>query len=288
MKTTSAKNGTLSDMIYTIVTLGLIGFFAAGFVTPEENGMVRVDGTTLTTSIIETDQHVTVRVKSFLIDKDLVTVNEFEKFVKATGYVTEAEKFGDAGIFEDGAWTMVTGATFRLPFGPAKPRALPDHPVTQISWNDANAFAKWKGKRLPTQWEWELAAKNGKNSDELYSWGATLVVDGKYKANTWQGSFPASNTKDDGYEFTSPVGAFGRNEIGLSDMGGNVWQWCADDHVPTESEVEVDGHPRKVLRGGSYLCDPMVCHGYQVTGRASSTAESAMAHIGFPCVKDVD
>jgi sulfatase modifying factor 1 len=228
-----------------------------------------------------------VNVNSFLIDKDLVTVREFEEFVKATRYITEAEKFGDAGVFENGAWTMITGATFHHPFGPEKDKALPDHPVTQVSWNDANAYAAWKGKRLPTQWEWELAAKNGANTTELYSWGATLVINGEYKANTWQGSFPNTNTKEDGYEFTSPVGAFGRNTIGLSDMGGNVWQWCADDHVPTESEAEVDIDPRKVLRGGSYLCDPLVCHGYQVTGLASSTAESAMAHIGFRCVKDI-
>jgi formylglycine-generating enzyme len=113
MKTAPGKNNTLSDLIYTLLVLGLIGFFTAGFVAPEENRMVRVDATTLTTSIIETDQHLTVPVNTFLIDKDLVTVREFETFVKATGYVTEAEKFGDAGVFEDGAWTMDSGATFR-------------------------------------------------------------------------------------------------------------------------------------------------------------------------------
>jgi sulfatase modifying factor 1 len=284
---TSLKINTLTDVLHVIIVLVLTGFIASGFITPEENGMVRVDGTTLTTSTIETEQELTVQINSFLIDKDLVTVGEFEKFVEATGYVTEAEKFGDAGVFEDGAWTMVSKATFRYPFGPAKPRALSDHPVTQVSWNDARAYAVWKGKRLPTQWEWELAAKSGDNTNEMYSWGATLVVDGKYKANTWQGSFPDTNTKEDGYEFTSPVGVFGRNRIGLSDMGGNVWQWCADDHVPTESEAEVDADSRKVIRGGSYLCDPMVCHGYQVRGRASSTPESAMAHIGFRCAKDI-
>jgi sulfatase modifying factor 1 len=284
---TSQNFNTLTDVLHVIIVLVLTGFIASGFITPEENGMVRVDGTTLTTSTIETEQELTVQINSFMIDKDLVTVGEFEKFVEATGYVTEAEKFGDAGVFEDGAWTMVSKATFRYPFGPAKPRALSDHPVTQVSWNDARAYAVWKGKRLPTQWEWELAAKSGDNTNEMYSWGATLVVDGKYKANTWQGSFPDTNTKEDGYEFTSPVGVFGRNRIGLSDMGGNVWQWCADDHVPTESEAEVDADSRKVIRGGSYLCDPMVCHGYQVRGRASSTPESAMAHIGFRCAKDI-
>jgi formylglycine-generating enzyme len=287
MKTSSLKTNTLADVLSVIVVLVLIGFFASGFVTLEENEMVRVDGTTLTTSIIETEQELIIQVNSFLIDKDLVTVGEFEKFVEATGYITEAEKFGDAGVFEDGAWTMVSGATFRYPFGPEKPPARPDHPVTQVSWNDARAYAVWKGKRLPTQWEWELAAKNGNNTDEIYSWGATLVIDGKYKANTWQGSFPNTNTKDDGYEFTSPVGVFGRNRIGLSDMGGNVWQWCADEHVPTESEAEIDVDSRKILRGGSYLCDPMVCHGYQVTGRSSSTPESSMSHIGFRCAKDI-
>jgi sulfatase modifying factor 1 len=287
MKTSLLKINRLADVFYVIVILVLTGFFASAFVTFEENEMVRVDGMTLTTSVIETDQELTVQVNSFLIEKDLVTVGEFEKFVEATGYVTEAEKFGDGGVFQEGAWTMVRGATFRYPFGSEKPRAQPDHPVTQVSWNDARAYAIWKGKRLPTQWEWELAARNGNNTNEMYSWGATLVVDGKYKANTWQGSFPNTNTKDDGYEFTSPVGVFGRNRIGLSDMGGNVWQWCADDHVPTESEAEVDTTSRKVLRGGSYLCDPLVCHGYQVRGSTSSTAESAMSHIGFRCAKDI-
>jgi sulfatase modifying factor 1 len=172
-----------------------------------------------------------------MIDKNLVTVAEFEEFVKSTGYKTEAEKFGNAAVFDDrsGQWTLVNGADYHFPRGKDKPPCAPDHPVTQVSWNDAHAYARWKGKRLPTQWEWEYAAKNDKQSNDQYTWGTSLVVNGEYKANTWQGSFPAFNTADDGYTYTSPVGAFGENEIGLTDMGGNVWQWCEDDIKPTRS-----------------------------------------------------
>lgn len=223
-------------------------------------------------------------IKPFLIDKDLVTVKEFDEFVNATGYTTEADRFGNAGVFIPGrGWEMVEGANYLFPFGKGGDAAPMDHPVTQVSWNDANAYAKWKNKRLPTQWEWELAAQN---NDSQYTWGDKLIVNGSYKANTWQGSFPYYNTVDDGYAFTSPVGAFGENAKGLTDMGGNVWQWCQDEIDPTPQEARLDPGKRRVLRGGSFLCDPQVCHGFRVQGKASSTAESAMAHIGFRCAKD--
>jgi sulfatase modifying factor 1 len=224
-----------------------------------------------------------------LLDKNLVTVSDFEAFVKATNYVTEAENFGNAGVFSDEThqWDLVDGANFRYPLGKGKPKAESNHPVTQVSWNDAMAYAKWKGKRLPTQWEWEHAAKNASNTLEQYTWGDDLIVDGKYKGNTWQGSFPSYNSKADGYTYTSPVGIFGKNKLGLTDMGGNVWQWCQDSIEPTTREAEFDPATRRVTRGGSFLCDPMVCHGFRVTGRSSSTPESSMVHIGFRCAKDV-
>jgi sulfatase modifying factor 1 len=223
------------------------------------------------------------------LDKTLVTVGQFEEFLKATKYVTEAEKFGSAAIFnkETQGWDLLDGANYQYPQGRNKPKAIASHPVTQVSWNDAKAYAKWKGKRLPTQWEWEHAAKNAAQTSKQYSWGQDLVVAGKYKANTWQGSFPFFNTAEDGYEYTSPVGVFGANELGLADMGGNVWQWTEDSIEPTARDKELDPATRRVLRGGSFLCDPFVCHGFTVQGRSSSTPESSLMHTGFRCAKDV-
>ena len=228
-------------------------------------------------------------IESFVMDKNLVTVEDFTTFVQATGYVTDAERYGNAGVFNQalGSFEAVEGAYFKYPFGKSQPKAELNHPVTQVSWNDAVAFAKWKGKRLPTKAEWEYAASNRYESSTQYSWGNDLVENGKFKANTWQGSFPFANTKDDGYAFTSPVGVFGENKIGLSDMGGNVWQWCSDSIEAPAYERIIDPSLRRILKGGSFLCDPMVCHGYQVQGESNSTPETSMAHIGFRCVREL-
>lgn len=252
-------------------------------------GMVLVPGGTLTTIEPLNSHMININIESFLIDKDLVTVADFEAFVNATGYVTEAERFGNSGVFdfEEFGWKIMEGANYRYPFGPQGSRAQSDHPVTQVSWNDANAYAQWRGKRLPTQWEWEWVAKNASNSDQRYTWGESLTEGSLFKANVWQGSFPYINTEEDGFLTTSPVGYFGRNALGVSDMGGNVWQWCEDDIHPTAQEQHIDPGKRKVIRGGSFLCDPKVCHGYRVTGRASSTPESGMVHIGFRCAKSI-
>lgn len=250
----------------------------------ENAEMVYVEGGKLVTVSNEE-----VVIKPFLLDKNLVTVSEFQEFVRATRYITEADKFGDAGVFDPDlqAFVLVKGANYKFPFGKDKGEAKPDHPVTQVSWNDALAYARWMGKRLPTQQEWEFAAGGGESAVDEYAWGNYLVENGKFKANTWQGSFPFYNTADDGYAFTSPVGVFGKNKIGLADMGGNVWQWCSDHVEPTAQEKIVEASPRRVLKGGSYLCEPTVCHGYKVTGVSSSTPESSMAHIGFRCARDV-
>jgi sulfatase modifying factor 1 len=228
-------------------------------------------------------------IRSFIMDKHLVTVAEFVEFVINTGYVTEAERYGSAGVFDmaAGAYILVDRADYKYPFGRALPKAEANHPVTQVSWNDALAYAKWKGKRLPTKAEWEFAASNGDNDNYVYSWGDDLKLNGKFKANTWQGSFPFENTKDDGYAYTSPVGVFGENDLGLTDMGGNVWQWCSDEIEAPVHEKIIDPSRRKLLKGGSYLCDPSVCNGYKIFGESNSTAETSMGHIGFRCVKDV-
>ena len=281
----SVFENTISFASAAVVACTLMVAFTA----PENADMALVKGGVLTTTDPVTKKSIEVKLNTFLMDKNLVTVSDFETFVKATNYVTEAESFGNAGVFseETHQWDLVDGANFRYPFGKNKPKAEGNHPVTQVSWNDAMAYARWKGKRLPTQWEWEHAAKNASDTKQQYTWGDDLVVGGKYKGNTWQGSFPSYNSKEDGYAYTSPVGVFGKNKLGLTDMGGNVWQWCQDSIEPTAREAEFDPGTRRVTRGGSFLCDPMVCHGFQITGRSSSTPESSMVHIGFRCAKDV-
>lgn len=228
-----------------------------------------------------------VKIKPFYIDKNLVTVADFEAFVKATGYQTQAEKFGNSAVFNDEkeTWEMVDGADYHYPFGPAKDKSLPDHPVTQVSWNDAKAYAEWKGKRLPTAAEWEWAASSAGKAEGDYSWGDKLVENGKYRANTWQGEFPARNTREDGFTATSPVGYFGANPIGLTDMGGNVWQWTADVVKPRVEEALSDTTSRVVTKGGSFLCDPHVCHGFKIRGKSSTTPETGLSHTGFRCVQ---
>ncbi|HEX8547174.1 MAG TPA: formylglycine-generating enzyme family protein [Cytophagaceae bacterium] len=250
--------------------------------------MVFVEGGTYQNA--EKTPEVKQLIKPFAIDRNLVTVDDFIKFVNVTQYKTEAERFGNAAVFDfdKQEWLLVDGASFLYPQGIDKAPAQLDHPVTQISWNDAQAYAKWRGKRLPTSIEWEWAAQSGGKSKNVYAWGNEIKKAGKILANHWQGEFPIKNTKEDGYLTTSPVGAFGANPIGLTDMGGNVWQWCADSILPTANEAQMDPSIRKVTKGGSFLCDPKVCHGFRVTGAASSTPETALFHTGFRCVTDIE
>lgn len=222
-------------------------------------------------------------INDFWMDISPVTVADFSKFIAATKYKTQAEQFGDAGVFDfkTGNWSLLKGATWQYPFGKNGEKAKPSHPVTQVSWNDAVAYCKWAKKRLPTSEEFVFAEKNGEEDfDKTYSWGDNFVENDIYKANFWQGNFPVKNTIEDGFLTTSPVGYFGKNEAGLNDMGGNVWQWCSDFSQEKRDE--------KNQRGGSYLCDPMVCHGFKIGGVSSSTPETSLCHVGFRCVKDVN
>jgi sulfatase modifying factor 1 len=234
----------------------------------------------------------TVEVKPFFLDVHPVTVVEFRRFVDTARYVTQSERFGSSGVFDvkTGTWGLVDHADWRHPFGPAAPPAADDHPVTQVSWNDAVAYCRWAGKRLPNEVEWEHAARSGRNGGPRYAWGDSLVEHGRYMANTWQGSFPHRNTVADGYLYTAPVGTFGRTPAGLTDMGGNVWQWCEDWFRPysdRDRPFEPDERSERVLRGGSFLCDPNVCHGFRVSARGHSTPETGLVHIGFRCAADV-
>lgn len=230
-----------------------------------------------------------VTLKPFYMDKTPVTVAQFRVFIEATGFKTEAEKFGDSGVFnlEKQNWELLPGTTWRKPFGPSGPEAEDNYPVTQISWNDAVAYAKWAGKRLPTEAEWEFAARSGKNSGNKFSWGNEVTINGKYFANTWQGPINAPKAED-GYLFTSPVGVFGENEAGLTDMGGNVWQWCADNYKPYPGNQEpVREDPNvKVIRGGSFFYDQNGENSFSVSGRSMNSVETSLFNTGFRCAKD--
>jgi sulfatase modifying factor 1 len=230
-----------------------------------------------------------VEVNSFYIDKSPVTVAKFREFVKATGFKTEAEKFGDSGVynFDIKNWELLKGAYWEKPFGPSGLLAENNHPVTHISWNDAVAYAKWAGKRLPNEAEWEFAARSGKNSGSRFSWGDDLVKNGKYFANTWQWEINTPDVKD-GFLYTSPVGAFGENDAGLTDMGGNVWNWCADNYksYPGNSEPVREDPMIKVIRGGSFFFDQLGEQSLTVSFRSKNSHETSLFNTGFRCAKD--
>ncbi|MFN4147042.1 MAG: formylglycine-generating enzyme family protein [Runella sp.] len=236
------------------------------------------------------------KVAPFWMDTHPVTVAEFRRFVEATGYQTEAEKFGNGGIIDESTgqqWILKDGATWHHPLGLDSPAAPADHPVTQVSWNDANAYAQWAGKRLPCEIEWEHAARNARNSQTIYPWGNDIQSGGQYKANIWQGKFPVKNFNEDGFLYTSPVGKFGKTPLGLTDMSGNVWEWQSNWKFNYEALFrsplrEGDVANERAERGGSFLCEPSWCHGYRVSGRSSSTPETSLFHVGFRCVKDIE
>jgi sulfatase modifying factor 1 len=223
----------------------------------------------------------------FFLDRHPVTVGQFRRFVEETGYTTEAERLGNAGVLDTraGRWRLVDGATWRRPLGPGGPEAEPDHPVTQVSWNDAEAYCTWAGKRLPTEVEWEHAARGASNRRSFCPWDGPCNDAGRLQnANTWQGRYPVRNTAADGYRTTSPVGAFGANALGLQDMSGNVWEWTASWFRPYEkrgSDFTPTPRSEKVQRGGSFLCNE--CGGYYVFARSHATRETSLFHVGFRC-----
>jgi sulfatase modifying factor 1 len=228
-------------------------------------------------------------IVSFYMDKSPVTVAEFRNFIQVTGYKTEAEKFGDAGVFslEEKTWSLVPGATWEYPRGPEKPKASDDHPVTQVSWNDALNYADWAGKRLPTEFEWEYAARQGENNENAYPWGNELVVEGEYMANYWQGDLSTSQGKD-GFVYTSPVGTYGTYKNGLTDMSGNVWEWCANTYAPypgDNQKIRVDPNV-KSIRGGSFFYDHAGEESLTVYFRSHNTMETSLFNLGFRCAMD--
>lgn len=232
----------------------------------------------------------TAEVDAFFLDVHPVTVAQFRAFVEATGYTTQAERFGNGGVLDTdaGRWRLVDGATWRRPRGPNAPPATDNHPVTQVSWNDAQAYCEWAGKRLPTEIEWEHAARDAQNDRSYCPWGGDCSRESRIaNANTWQGRYPTRNTEADGYRYTAPVGAFDTTALGLTGMSGNVWEWTSSWYRPysrRNAPLTSKEKRERVQRGGSFLCHE--CGGYHVFARSHSTPETSLFHVGIRCAKD--
>jgi formylglycine-generating enzyme required for sulfatase activity len=305
---------------------------------PSDPAMIRIAGGTFR---MGSDHHYPeeapvhrVTVDGFWIDRTPVTNREFRRFVEATGHVTVAERKPDPNDYPGAQphmlkagslvfsppdypvdlrdwsqwWAFTFGATWRRPYGPKSSiKGLDDHPVVHVAHADAEAYAAWAGKSLPTEAEWEVAARGGLDGAE-FAWGDEFTPDGRHMANTWQGAFPFQNKQEDGYGRTSPVTAFPPNGYGLHDMIGNVWEWTSDWYTPKHPADapkaccipenprggrEADSYdprqpqiriPRKVLKGGSHLCAPNYCRRYRPAARHAQPVDTSSSHIGFRCV----
>jgi formylglycine-generating enzyme required for sulfatase activity len=304
---------------------------AASKIGRETNGMVWIPGGTFIMGSRngqpdEAPEHE-VTVSGFWMDKTEVTNGEFAEFVKATGYVTIAERKPDPKDFPGAPaetlvpgsvvftppandpslenpyawWKYVAGADWRHPEGPGSHIAGREkHPVTHVAWEDAIAYAKWAGKRLPTEAEWEHAARGGLHGAQ-YVWGPDKPGAWRDAANIWQGRFPIENSEEDGFRATAPVARYPANGYGLHDMAGNVWEWCSDWYHPeyyrhsaklnpkgpeTSFDPDEPGTAKRVMRGGSFLCNDVYCSGYRPSARMKSSPDTGLSHTGFRCVRD--
>lgn len=249
-----------------------------------------------------------IEVSSFYMDRTAVTNEAFATFIQETAYITDAEQYGWSFVFHLFApkqvreeakramqtpwWLAVEGAKWDQPEGANSTiHDRLDHPVIHISWNDALAYCKWAGKRLPTEAEWEYAARGGL-VQQKYAWGNELTPDGQHMCNIWQGDFPYKNTAEDGYIATAPAQSFLPNGYGLYNVAGNVWEWCYDwfsrqhDVTITKNPTGPDSGDAKVMRGGSYLCHRSYCNRYRVAARTANTMDSSTGNMGFRCVSN--
>lgn len=267
-----------------------------------------------------------VTLKGFWMDKHEVTNEQFAKFVEATSYITIAERplnpadfpGADPAMLVPGSvcftpppheirlddhfqwWSYVPGANWRQPEGPGSTIVGKEkNPVVHVAWDDAAAYAKWAGKRLPTEAEWEYAARGGLDR-QPFVWGDRPPGEGPGRVNIWQGTFPTKNTVEDGHFGTAPVGSYPANGYGLFDMAGNVWEWCQDWYRPdtyasspafdprgpdSSFDPAEPGTPKRVIRGGSYLCSDVYCTGYRPSARMKTAADTGLSHTGFRCVQ---
>ncbi len=324
----SSKNGDDATSSTHTSTNGMVWIEGGSFQMGGDNDQASED---------EYPKHK-VKVAGFYMDVTEVTNAQFAEFVKETGYTTIAERKPDweelkkqvppgtpkpdesllvpaSLVFKSSKnevsledysqwWEWKEGANWKQPQGPGSSlKEKEAFPVVHISWLDAQAYCKWAGKRLPTEAEWEWAARGGL-SNNIYPWGNESINNGAMKANYWQGSFPATNTMQDKFYNTAPVKSFAANGYGLYDMAGNVWEWCADnyhndyykmlgsDEVSNPQGPDKSFDPqepytkKRVLRGGSFLCNDSYCSGYRVARRMKSTEDSGMEHVGFRCVKN--
>lgn len=309
--------------------LGMVWIPAGEFMMGGDNDQARAD---------EFPKHK-VKLNGFYMDETEVTNEQFEKFVQATGYLTTAEKDVDWDELKKQLppntpkpdqellkaaslvfvktpqvvnlidysqwWQWMHGADWKHPQGPqSNILGKEKFPVVHVSWDDANAYCKWAGKRLPTEAEWEYAARGGMKNT-IYSWGNTPVDSGSFQCNHWQGSFPNQNENLDGFDNASPAKSFMPNGYGLYDMSGNVWEWCSDlynnnyyeefknqklalnPQGPTKSyDPDEPLATKRVMRGGSFLCNESYCSGYRNSSRMKSTQDSGMEHLGFRCVSE--